>query len=77
MHILRSIPDGYFALFAKCLNPRIKLVVYAHGEEFLVANSSREYKLFTKLILKNADLIIANSFFYRKEGIGIFFQRPK
>ncbi|GAB6886730.1 glycosyltransferase family 4 protein [Desulfothermus okinawensis JCM 13304] len=72
VHILRSIPDGYFALFAKCLNPRIKLVVYAHGEEFLVANSSREYKLFTKLILKNADLIIANSFFTEKRVLEFF-----
>ena len=68
LHILRIIPDGYFAIFAKLLSSRdIKLIFYAHGEEFLVANTSREFRLFAKMALKKADLVIANSYFTEQQ----------
>ncbi len=64
IHALKSIPESACVFFLKNLLQRkikIKLITYAHGEEFLVADTSRHLKLLTKLALGSSDLIIANS----------------
>ena len=68
LHVLRVIPDGYLAIFTKLLAPKLtRLIFYAHGEEFFVANTSREFRIFTKIALKKADLVIANSHFTERQ----------
>ena len=62
IHALRAFPEGFAALLAKWRNPfRTKLVVYAHGEETLVARSSGQLRLIAKLVYRFADLVIVNS----------------
>jgi len=59
LHFVKAVPEAAFAL----LNPfyNAKTIIYAHGEEFLVAKSSSELSRLTRFALKRADLIIANS----------------
>jgi phosphatidylinositol alpha-1,6-mannosyltransferase len=59
LHCVKAVPEAAFAL----LNPfhKTKIIVYAHGEEFLVAKASNELSWLTRFALKQADLVIANS----------------
>jgi phosphatidylinositol alpha-1,6-mannosyltransferase len=62
LHCLRAFPDGFGGALYKLLRPRsAMLVVYAHGEEVLIANTSRQLRLMAKCAYETADLIIANS----------------
>src|ERR1700761_3003973 len=61
LHCLRAFPEGVIALAHKLRAPRSRLVVYAHGEEILVAGSSRQLLWLTKAVYRCADLVIANS----------------
>jgi phosphatidyl-myo-inositol dimannoside synthase len=62
IHCLRAFPEGLCALWSKRLLGRaIRMVVYAHGEEILVARSSRQLRLIARLVYRCADLVIANS----------------
>jgi len=77
LHVLRTIFDSYYAVFAKFLAPtRTKLILYAHGEEFFVAKTSREFRFLTKMALKKADLIIANSHFTKRQ-VREFFSKAQ
>jgi len=61
-HCLRSFPEGFCGLLAKVRRPRARrLIVYAHGEEILVARRSRQLSLMAKAVYRFADLVIANS----------------
>jgi phosphatidylinositol alpha-1,6-mannosyltransferase len=62
VHCLRSFPEGVAGLLHKIRGGRgTRLVVYAHGEEVLIAQSSRQLRLLATLVYRHADLIIANS----------------
>lgn len=62
IHCCRAVPEGLIGLLVKRLHPRSsKLVTYAHGEEILVAQSSRQLKIMAYLTYRASDLIIANS----------------
>lgn len=64
VHALRSFPEGITAIISKRIVRRVKkVVVYVHGEELLIANTSRQIKLMARWVYRNADLIIANSNF--------------
>jgi len=67
VHSLRTIPETVSLLFIKyVLKQKLKIITYAHGEEFLVAKTSRQLKLLTKLALKYSDMVIANSYSTKK-----------
>ena len=62
LHCLRAFPDGFGGALYKLLQPRsATLVVYCHGEEVLIANTSRQLRLMARYSYATADLIIANS----------------
>jgi phosphatidylinositol alpha-1,6-mannosyltransferase len=62
LHALRAFPEGFIALLAKRLLLRdAMLVTYAHGEEILVAGSSRQLSAMTQWVYRGSNAIIANS----------------
>jgi phosphatidyl-myo-inositol dimannoside synthase len=62
LHCLRAFPDGFGGALYKLLHPRSALlVVYAHGEEVLVADTSRQLRFMARSAYGTADLIITNS----------------
>jgi phosphatidylinositol alpha-1,6-mannosyltransferase len=62
LHTLRAFPEGFLGLLYKRVHPlRTRLVTYAHGEEILVAQTSRQLGLIAKWVYAGSDLIIANS----------------
>jgi phosphatidylinositol alpha-1,6-mannosyltransferase len=62
LHCLRAFPDGFGGALYKLLRPRsARLVVYCHGEEVLIANTSRQLRMMARYSYATADLIIANS----------------
>src|SRR5579862_4088158 len=62
LHCLRAFPDGFGGALYKLLQPRSTLlVVYAHGEEVLIANTSRQLRFMARHAYSGADLIIVNS----------------
>jgi len=62
LHCLRAFPDGFSAALYKRVRRRSALiVVYAHGEELLVAQSSRQLRFMARFAYEAADLIIVNS----------------
>ena len=67
IHVVKTIPEAANLLLAKFLwGKRLRLIIYAHGEEYLVAETSNQLKFLARLSLKYADLIIANSFSTKK-----------
>lgn len=62
-HCLRAFPEGFVGLLGKrfARGSRIRLVVYAHGEEILVARSSRFLTWMARRVYAGAELVIANS----------------
>jgi phosphatidylinositol alpha-1,6-mannosyltransferase len=62
LHCLRAFPEGLLGLLFKMRYPgRSSLVTYAHGEEILIAQTSRQLKVIAKQVYSRSDLIIANS----------------
>ncbi len=62
IHTIRAFPEGFIGLVYKLLHPfSCQLVTYVHGEEVLIASSSRQLYLQTRLVYKFSDLVIANS----------------
>jgi len=62
LHVLRAFPEGFTALLTKLRSPRkTKLIIYAHGEETLVARASGQLRLIAQLVYRFADLVIVNS----------------
>jgi phosphatidylinositol alpha-1,6-mannosyltransferase len=62
LHCLRAFPEGFAGLLAKLRRPfSTRLVVFAHGEEMLIAAASRQLKLMAAAVYRFADLVIANS----------------
>lgn len=62
VHALRAFPEGIAAYLFRTLHPhRARLVTYAHGEEVLVARTSRQLSLLARRVYAASDLVIANS----------------
>jgi phosphatidylinositol alpha-1,6-mannosyltransferase len=62
LHCKAQFPEGLIALLARSIGARTsKVVVYAHGEEILVARSSRLLSRIARFVYRHADLVIANS----------------
>lgn len=62
IHCLRAFPEGISGLLYKLRRPRETcLITYAHGEEILIAKSSRQLAILASLVYKCSDLVIANS----------------
>jgi phosphatidylinositol alpha-1,6-mannosyltransferase len=62
LHVLRAFPEGISAALRRRLaGRRTRLVIYAHGEEVLVARSSRQLRAAARFAWRSADLVIANS----------------
>jgi phosphatidyl-myo-inositol dimannoside synthase len=62
LHCLRAFPEGVVGvLFKRIRRGRSRLITYAHGEEILIAQTSRQLKWMTKLVYACSDLVIANS----------------
>ena len=62
LHCLRAFPEGFAGALYKLLHPHsAMLVVYAHGEEVLIAKTSRQLEWMAKRAYSTADLIIVNS----------------
>ena len=52
VHSVKGIPETLSLVFLKIfLGKRLKVITYAHGEEFLVAGTSRQLKVLIKLAL--------------------------
>jgi phosphatidyl-myo-inositol dimannoside synthase len=62
IHCLRAFPEGLLGLLVRVQNPwRSDLVTYAHGEDVLIATSSRQLALIARQVYARSDLVIANS----------------
>lgn len=62
VHCLRAFPEGFAGVLAKLSGPlRTRLVTFAHGEEILVAKSSRQLRWIAGLVYRFSDAVIANS----------------
>jgi len=62
LHALRAFPEGIAAYLYRLTHPkRSRLVTYAHGEEVLVALTSRQLRYLAKRVYAASDLVIANS----------------
>jgi phosphatidylinositol alpha-1,6-mannosyltransferase len=62
LHAVRAFPEGFAALLCRrTLARRARLVTYAHGEEVLVARTSRQFTRMARTVYAASDLVIANS----------------
>lgn len=62
LHLLRAFPEGAVGLIARWLSRgRIALVTYAHGEELIVASSSRQFAWLARQVYARSQVVIANS----------------
>lgn len=62
VHALRAFPEGIVGALYRSLHRRsARLITYAHGEEILVARSSRQLTQLARWVYSASDLIIANS----------------
>jgi phosphatidyl-myo-inositol dimannoside synthase len=62
VHCKTTFPEGVSALIAKRRRrANTHLVVYVHGEELLIARSSRLISMLARWVLRGADTVIANS----------------
>jgi phosphatidyl-myo-inositol dimannoside synthase len=62
LNCLRAFPEGIVGVvFRKMRRCRSRLITYAHGEEILIARTSRQLEWMTKLVYSWSDLVIANS----------------
>jgi phosphatidyl-myo-inositol dimannoside synthase len=60
VHAACCLPEGFLAWIMR-RRMGIAYLVYVHGEELNVARSSRELTWMTRRVLRDADLVIANS----------------
>ena len=60
VHCGKCLPEGLLATLLK-MQTGIPFVVYAHGEELMLAATSRELKVLTRYVLRSATTVVANS----------------
>lgn len=62
LHLLRAFPEGAVGLLASWLSRgRVALVTYAHGEELIVATSSRQFAWLARRVYARSRVVIVNS----------------
>lgn len=62
LHALRAFPEGITGALLRLRHPRrTRLVTYAHGEEVLIAQTSTQLRLATRMVYRSSDLVIVNS----------------
>lgn len=62
LHLLRAFPEGAVGLVARWLSRgRLTLVTYAHGEELVVAGSSRQFAWLARRVYAASGAVVANS----------------
>ncbi|OAG26999.1 hypothetical protein TH606_09230 [Thermodesulfatator autotrophicus] len=67
IHAVKAIPEAANLLWLKFLwKDKLRIITYAHGEEFLVAKTSKELRWLTRKALQISDLVIANSYSTQK-----------
>lgn len=72
LHCLRAFPEGITAIAAHLgPAPAPRIITYAHGEEILVARSSRQLSALTGVVYRHSDMVIANSENTRSLVLGI------
>lgn len=77
LHSLRAYPEGFVAaLYKRLYGKKTQLVIYAHGEEVVTAETSRQLTLMASFAYRSADFIIANSQSTRKI-VNNFCSHPK
>jgi phosphatidylinositol alpha-1,6-mannosyltransferase len=62
LYCLRALPEGLVAILT-CMfrRKKTKLVIFAHGEDILISQTSRQFKIMAKIVYSQADIIISNS----------------
>lgn len=60
LHAARVLPEGWVAYILK-VTRRIPYVVFVHGEDICSASWSREHSWMVRRVLRNADIVVANS----------------
>lgn len=72
LHALRAFPEGFIGYVLQGLwRSDARLITYAHGEEVLVARSSRQLATMARLTYESSTLIVANSENTRREVMGL------
>ncbi len=62
LHALRAFPEGFAGYVVQRTRPaRTMLITYAHGEELLVAKTSRQLTYMAQSAYKHSSVVIANS----------------
>ena len=62
IHVLRAIPEGVPAwIYSRFRSRSTRLVTFAHGEEVLVSQTSRQLRMIARRVYEDSDLVIANS----------------
>lgn len=62
LHCLRAFPEGINAVMFKMLkNRKCKIITFAHGEEVLVAKTSKQLEILTKVVYSRSNIVVANS----------------
>jgi len=62
LHSLRAFPEGFTSyLYAKTSLRRSTLITYAHGEEIMIAKTSRQLGFMAQRVYSASDLVIVNS----------------
>ncbi|EMS79278.1 glycosyltransferase family 4 protein [Desulfotignum phosphitoxidans] len=62
IHCLRAFPEAIPAVLLKKTSPKkISVITYAHGEEILTAQTSRQLSLAARWVYQNSDQVIVNS----------------
>lgn len=62
IHCIKAFPEGIPTILLKKISgKKIKVITYAHGEEILTSQMSRQLSFIAGWVYRNSDLIIANS----------------
>jgi len=61
LHALRAFPEGLLACVLGATRRGVQVVTYAHGEELMVARTSRALALCARWVYRRSSRIIANS----------------
>ncbi|WP_022854504.1 glycosyltransferase family 4 protein [Thermodesulfatator atlanticus] len=78
VHAVKAIPEAANLLWLKFwLRDNLRLITYAHGEEFLVAKTSKELRWLARKALEASDFVIANSFSTAKLIENLLGERSK
>ena len=61
LHALRAFPEGFLACAFAAIRGNVRVITYAHGEELMVARTSRLLSLIARWVYRRSTRVIANS----------------